>query len=277
VTDLSAVAKRISFPHFATGGGWISTVALVNRSDALAEGELIYLQDDGSMFVSTSYSIAPRSAFSVRTFTAVMQTGQVQVSPKAGHAVPDGVLVFSYHRNGVTVTVTSIPAVEPGSRLITYAEATSSVQTGIALANSGASEASVALSLMSVSGEDLGIRTSLKLAPNSHTAMFLREIPEFGSLPPEFRGVLRVTTDASTPISATTLRSRYNERGDFLVSTIQVFDEQRDVASSELIFPHLADGGGYTTDFVLFSVSGAANGALQFTGQSGEPLFPQLQ
>jgi hypothetical protein len=73
------------------------------------------------------------------------------------------------------------------------------------------------------------------------------------------------------------LRSRYNERGDFLVSTVQVLDEQHHGTSSELIFPHLADGGGYTTDFVLFSASGPATGTLQFNSQSGTPLQLQLR
>jgi hypothetical protein len=279
VTDLSTAAARVSFPHFATGGNWATNVVLVNPSDAVAEGDLVFLQDDGSVYTTTSYSIAPRSAFDVRMAEAgaSIRTGQVRVNPKAGHAVPDGVLVFSYQSDGITVTETSIPAVESGSQFSTYAEATSSVQTGLALANSGASDAIVALSLMSVTGEDLGIGTTLRLAPNGHTALFLREISGFASLRPDFRGVLRITTDRSTPVSVVTLRSRYNERGDFLVSTIQAADEQRGGASSELIFPHIADGGGYTTDFVLFSASGPATGMLQFNSQSGEPLSIQLR
>jgi len=279
VTDLSAATARVSFPHFATGGNWTTDVALVNPSDAVAEGDLQFLLDDGSVYTATSYSVAPRSAFGLRVADAAasIRTGQVRVNPKAGHAVPDGVLVFSYQSDGITVTETSIPAVEAGSLFSAYAEASSSVQTGLALANSGPSDAVVALSLMSATGEDLGMRTTLRLPANGHSALFLREISGFASLPPEFRGVLRISTDSSTPISALTLRGRYNERGDFLVSTIQVIDEQHDGAASELIFPHLADGGGYTTDFVLFSASGAAAGTLQFNSQSGTPLQLQLR
>jgi len=156
--------------------------------------------------------------------------------------------------------------------LRTYAEATSSVQTALALANNEASDAIVILSLMSGTGEDLGVRSTLTLPANGHTSLFLREIPGFNSLPSEFRGVLRITADPSTPIWAINLRSRHNERGDILLSTMQVVDEQNGGTSSELIFPLFADGGGYTTDFLLFSVSGAATGTLQFNSQSGEPL-----
>jgi hypothetical protein len=205
-----------------------------------------------------------------------LQTGHVLIIPQPGQTVPDGVLVFSYQRDGITVTETSIPAVEPASLLTAYVETTPALQTGLAFANGGTSEAIVTLSLTNVAGEDLGLTTTLRLPANGHIASFLREIPEFASLPSEFRGVLHVTSNAAAPISAITLRSRYNERGDFIVSTIQLLDEHTQ-GSSELLFPHLADGAGYTTDFVLFSASGPASGTLQFNTPSGKPLALQLR
>jgi hypothetical protein len=278
VTDLSVAKTRVAFPHFAKGGGWTTNVVLVNPSDSMAEGELVFLSNDGSIDTKTAYSIAPRSAFSqqVTDSAASIQTGQVLINPKESHTVPDGVLVFSYQRDGITVTETSVPAVEPASALTAYVETAAAVQTGLAFANAGNSEATVTVSLTSVAGEDLELTTTLRLPANGHTALFLREIPGFASLPAVFRGVLHVTSTTPAPISAITLRSRYNERGDFIVSTVQLLDEHTP-ASSQLIFPHLADGSGYTTDFVLFSASGPASGTLQFNTQSGEPLSLQLR
>jgi len=44
--------------------------------------------------------------------------------------------------------------------------------------------------------------------------------------------------------------------------------------TSEMDFPHLVDGGGYTTQFILFSgASGqATTGTLGFFDESGQPL-----
>jgi hypothetical protein len=206
-----------------------------------------------------------------------IQTGQVRVTPKAGHAVPDGVLMFSYKPDGVTVTETSIPAVQPGSVFLAYAEATAAVHSGIALANSGTSEAAVTLSLKGIAGEALDFTATLTLRPNGHTAVFLREIPGFESLPSDLRGVLQVMADGPSPITVVALRSRYNERGDFLVSTMQVI-EARAMPSPQLIFPHLADGGGYTTEFVFFNAS-AVQTTVTFDSNTpaGEPLPLQLR
>jgi hypothetical protein len=279
VTDLSATKTRAAFPQFAKGGGWTTTVALVNPSDSPIEGEMVFLLDDGAVDTKSAYAIAPRSTFTVRLADgrASIHVGQVRVNPKAGHAVPDGVLVFTYQRDGITVTETSVPAVEPGSAFRTSVEATSTVQTGVALANGETSPVTVTLSLVSTAGEDLGLTTTLRLPANGHTSLFLREIQGFASLPSDFRGVLRITTDAIGSISSVALRGHYNERDDFLVSTTQVFDE-RAAPASQLMFPHFADGGGYTTEFVLFSASPRpASGTLQFIAQSGEPLTLQLR
>jgi hypothetical protein len=277
VTDLSTAKVRITFPHFAKGGGWSTNLVLVNTSDLSAEGDLTSLRDDGTVDATSSYSIAPRSAFTLRLPDggSSIQTGHVRVTPKAGEAAPDGVLVFYYQRDGITVTETSVPGVEPGSMFGMYVEATTDVQTSIALANDASSEATVTLTV--IGGASSGLSTTLKLPANGHSAVFVREIPGFDTLPPEFRGVVRITSDPGSLVSATALRSRYNERGDFLVSTMQVFDD-RAAAASDLIFPHLADGGGYTTDFILFSTSSnPATGTLEFNTPSGAPLLLQLR
>jgi hypothetical protein len=51
------------------------------------------------------------------------------------------------------------------------------------------------------------------------------------------------------------LRGRYNERGDFLITTVPLSSELSTTSSAEVVFPHLVDGDGYTTQFVLFSTT----------------------
>ena len=62
---------------------------------------------------------------------------------------------------------------------------------------------------------------ALSLAAGGQTAAFVSEIPGLGSIPAGFQGVLQIT--ASQAISLVGLRGRYNERGDFLITTISWF------------------------------------------------------
>ncbi len=81
---------------------------------------------------------------------------------------------------------------------------------------------------------------------------------------------MRIST--SVPISVVGLRIRYNERpGEFLMTTTPPTDENTATTNAEFDFPHILNGGGYTTQFVLFS--GAAGqtsaGNLNFYTQGG--------
>jgi hypothetical protein len=48
--------------------------------------------------------------------------------------------------------------------------------------------------------------------------------------------------------------------------------ETNQAASPELLFPLLVTGGGYTTEFILFSGAAPTNGALYFFQQNGGTL-----
>jgi hypothetical protein len=87
---------------------------------------------------------------------------------------------------------------------------------------------------------------------------------------------LRITS--ASPIAVLGLRGRTNERGDYLVTTTPPVAEGT-APSQELFFPHFADSGGYTTQFILFNgvVGQSANGTIRFFSQSGESLGLQLR
>ena len=107
--------------------------------------------------------------------------------------------------------------------------------------------------------------------------MFLTEIPGFASLPTPFHGVLRISTDLDPGIFVVGIRARYNERRDFLVTTTSPVDETISVSNSEITFPHIAVGCGYTTQVVLFSGHGqSAEGRVSMYSQAGQPLSVAL-
>jgi len=63
-----------------------------------------------------------------------------------------------------------------------------------------------------------------------------------------------------------------NERGDFLISTMPVSNDLD--GSTTLIFPHIVEGGGYTTEFIVFGTRGgeSASGTIRFFDQAGKPV-----
>jgi hypothetical protein len=136
----------------------------------------------------------------------------------------------------------------------------------------------VVFELTTLSGASTGLTGSLSIPAGGQTAVFLSQIPGFASLTTAFRGVLRVSTSSASGISVIGIRGRYNERGDFLLTTTQPTDESRPPAGPQF-FPHFADGGGYTTQFILFNggPDQASSGALQFFSQSGQPAALAVQ
>jgi hypothetical protein len=67
------------------------------------------------------------------------------------------------------------------------------------------------------------------------------------------------------------LRLRYNERGELLITTTPPSNEADNPPTSELLFPDLVNGGGFTTQFILFSGSAgqASSGKLSFLKPDG--------
>ena len=109
--------------------------------------------------------------------------------------------------------------------------------------------------------------------------MFISDLTSSGPPLPSYQGALRISTNASSGISVVGLRGRYNERSDFLITTTPSIDETAPPLTGEVLFPHIAVGGGYTTQFVLFSGAAgpSSKGNLLFTSQGGLPLTLVLQ
>ncbi|MBI2822763.1 MAG: RHS repeat protein [Acidobacteria bacterium] len=299
VADLSVAAssETVLLPHFADGGGWTTQVILVNsggeaisgtmefwsQGSTLAPAERITLTVNSATASSFSYSIPPRSARSFRTSgeAAVARAGSVRITPQTGRA-PSGFGIFSFKTGGITVSEASVPALRPGRAFRMYAEisgAGGSIQTGVAVANASNTAATVNFELTTLAGVSTGLSGSAAVAANGQVALFAGQIAGFQSLPLPFRGILRITTDSPASVSVVGLRARTNERGDLLITTTPPVSEEIPATSEELVLPHFVDGGGYTTQFILFSRAPGQRpqGTLRFFTQSGQPLSLVLE
>jgi hypothetical protein len=114
----------------------------------------------------------------------------------------------------------------------------------VALVNPGTEPAPISFFFTDESGRDFGAG-AVNIPARGLVGRFLNE-PPFNSGP--IRG--RCTFTSPVPISAVALRGFTNERGEFLITTLPVSPL---VASSgtAIVFPQVADGGGWTTRIVL--------------------------
>jgi glucose/arabinose dehydrogenase len=273
----AGAAESITVPHFADGVGWTTRVVLVNPANEAMGGTLQFLSPSGDLISSSSYDIRPRSA-SIATIAApgsTLRVGSVRILPQGG--APSAVAILTFRKNGIIVAEAGLPGRRSGSAFRAYVETSSAMQPGVAIANPTSAAVRVRLELTRLDGTPTGLTASVLLPANGQTALFLKDIPGFGSVQTPFQGLLRITPDSSA-IAVTVLRCRTNERGDFLFAEMQAADESIAVTSSELLFPHLADGRGFAMQFVLFAprVGQPSSGTVYFFDKSGQPLALDL-
>jgi hypothetical protein len=151
------------------------------------------------------------------------------------------------------------------------------IQSGIAVTNNSTAPATITFELTNMDGSTAGVPVSRDLPGLGHLAQFLAEF--FPGLPDSFKGILRISTASSAGVSVVGLRGEYNERAEFLMSTTPPISEMHSSVGRELMLPHLVDGGGYTTEFIVFNGAGAqlSTGSLLLFQQSGEPLVLTLR
>jgi hypothetical protein len=80
-----------------------------------------------------------------------------------------------------------------------------------------------------------------------------------------------VEISSGAEFAALTLRSLANTRGDFLITTFPIADANQP-APTPIVFPQIAEGGGYATQFIFISPAAGASVTLNLIGDDGAPL-----
>ena len=258
----------------------------MNPTDNLMTGTLQFTNPSGTASSvtiggqtnsSVAYSVPKRTSTKLATsgLTPTTASGSIRIAPTGGGAAPTPLVVFSYKPAGVTVSEATVP-VSTGSAFRVYVESfgvpgrAENIESGIAVANTLTSSASVTFDVTDLMGTPVrGISpVTTTLTGAGQTSKFLSDI--FPALPGSFKGVLRITT-TSAGISVVGLRTRINERGDFLITTTPPTNESIAPTTAPMYFPQVADGGGYSTQFILFSGTAGqiTSGILKLIKQDG--------
>lgn len=271
-------------PHFAVGGGWRTELILLNTQDSPVSGTVSFTDSSGNSIAvpvgtvtsglnSFTYTV-PQSRtqkFILSSSSSNLQTGVVRVTPNSGDHTPIPLAVFAYIPNGIRVSDAVVMGIQ-GTQLRTYIETSNvgsvgSVQSGFAIANASGATANVTLQLYNLNGSSTGLTSNLTIPVGGKVAEFADQIFPSASTP--FKGIMRVTSDNQVTVAG--LRARINERRDFLTSTVPVVQEMSQGSTAEVEFPHIVDGGGYTTQFVLINaVTGqTSSGSVNFRTVGG--------
>ena len=291
-TTDTAYRGTVYFPHFADGSGWATQVILVNPTDDTIAGTVRFLGqgsdtaaaapavrtlEDGRTGSSFEYSIPPNGSYRIVTSnpSGGVSVGSVRAIPDNGHRAPSGLVVFSFASAGKTVLEAGVPALPAASAFRVYVESSGmpeqagSIRTGVAITNAADTANTVTLEVTDLDGTLAAPPGMLTLPPSGQVSRFIDEF--FDSLPPEFSGVLRVTSTADVAIVG--LRLRYNDRGELKMTTTPPSIETGASTTADRYFPHIVDSRGWSTQFILFSGTAgqASSGTLSFIDTAGEP------
>ena len=187
---------------------------LVNGTDAVETGTLQFLSTAGQkMSVSLdgqsgdqfTYSIAARSSRRFRTggSGSAASTGWIEISPSGSTRTPAAAGVLSAKANNVTVSETSIASGPAANSFRMYAELSGnfsarearSIQTGVAISNSGSAPVTVSIEATNLDGTLAGPATAISVPARGQTALLLAEIQGLRLSAP-FIGVLWVSAPA---------------------------------------------------------------------------------
>jgi YD repeat-containing protein len=283
VADLATPpgAGPVHFPHLAEGGGFTSAFVLLNTSTAGQTGSLQFLGDDGAPLrvtltdgrsgTSFDYSIPAGGVAVVETNGAGAQIlgGWARAVPAAGQSSPVGAGSFRFVQNGIVVTESGISSARPTTLARIFVDTSGSRDTGLAIANPGAAAVTATLRAFALDGRTPAGSgpATVEVPAGAHLA---REAGRFVSgLPAGFRGVLEI--ESAQPLVALTVRSLTNSRGELLFATLPVAD-LRQPAPTPVIFPHIADGGGFRTELILLGAGSAASATVSFFDDDGASL-----
>ena len=291
-TTDTAYTGTVYFPHFADGSGWATQVILVNPTNDTITGTVRFLGqgsettaaapavrtlEDGRTGSSFEYSVPPNGSYRIVTSNppSGVAVGSVRAIPDDGHRAPSGLVIFSFTSAGKTLLEAGVPALAAGSAFRVYVESSGmpeqigSIRTGLAITNAAGTANTVTLEVTDLEGTLAAPPAPLTLPPSGQVSRFIDEL--FDSLPPNFSGVLRITSTADVAIVG--LRLRYNRRGELKMTTTPPSIETGASTMADRFFPHIVDSRGWSTQFILFSGTAgeASSGTLSFIDTAGEP------
>lgn len=285
VADLSSPVPNgiLSFPQVVDGGGYQTTFVLMNTSNAQEGGSVRFYDRNGaalsvrtigggSSSTQYTYSIPPGGFFRLVTdgSASSANVGWAQLVPNAGSDTPVGEAIVSSTQRGVIVGEAGYPASGTTTHARIYMDTSSGHDTGLAIGNPNGS----AIHIVTTAFQSDGITPagngsgSVDLPAMGHDAKLAVQLA--AGLPPGFTGVLDFSS--SSAFAAMTVRSLTNAANNYIFTIFPIADVSQS-PPSPLLFPQVADGGGYQTQVIVLSTSSTASTIkIDYLGNDGSPI-----
>jgi hypothetical protein len=283
---VTSVAVSKVIPQVADGGGWQTTIVVVNRGSAQATASLSFFMDvtsAGSPPTGLTTPWAPQIADNVNY-------GQIQLAPHSalwmhtlgtapfaqGYAILNGdpnmeaFAIFKLQVPGRQDQEGTATASVPNSTVVVPFDNAENNVTAVGLANPGLVSQTINVTFLTTSG--MSSSGSLVIPAGGHVTF--TSAAQF----PQLAGVRGVATFSSSGGSFNALALRFNSTNAF--STVPVFPGTGG-GGGTVILSQIADGGGWTTTIVLVN-SGASAGNAQLSfqqdliGGNSAPWSPSL-
>ena len=199
---------------------------------------------------------------------SALSIGYTRLQVNTGSSAPAGVAIYGLRQGGVLISETGVSASQLVTSGLTYVEIGGAAKTGLAIVNPNNSDVTVSYTITDSNSVQNFVTGSITIAANTQVARFLNEAPY------AIRSITGVFSFTSTdPIGVTVLRGFINERGEFLVSTVPVFDPSVSPTTLPAYLPQFVVGGGWRTELVLVNtIDVNISGTIAFFDGSGVPI-----
>ncbi len=201
------------FPQIADGGGYRTTLTLVNPTDSAISATLETFQGNGTPLIMTLNGTAAAS----RPLTIPAKGVALLESANLGGVVAGwarvrgatgrlgGSIVYGYLSNGSLVSEAGIDPARKTAGFSLSVDTRNGYLSGVAIANPDDSlSRTYRLSLYDAQGVQVGTMKTLILGPHQHTAQMVEQLFSLSSLK-DFTGIMTVHAEEGTVIG-TTLR-----------------------------------------------------------------------
>jgi hypothetical protein len=230
---------------------------------------------------SVPYSLAPGGSDSFLTSgSETTVSGYAQIVPDPDTFTPAASVILAY-TSGDSISLRETEEAQiPANDFRMFDELSGDFANGeghatamaFALSNPSSSPTTVTLTLVNMDGTPTGFSSTFTLPAQGHIATYLHKMTDFMNMPKPFQGIVLV--HATGPgVVLFGMRGRINEAGSFVGTTTSPIKENPGSGTS-VIFPHVLDGGGYATQFILFSDPSGQGmaGTINFASENGDPL-----
>jgi hypothetical protein len=286
ISSTSDLSLAGAFAQIASGGGWDTSLTLVNLGTAKGDARLNFYADDGStpLLPFSFPQEFPGSVFGW-TFDQSLNAGATLVLDTTGPASQttaegwsqlltsaniDGFAIFDYTPTGQQAVV-PLETRNAGSYLLAFDD-TGSVATGLAVANLANSPANVGVVIRDDTGAKIGTST-ISLPARGHTSFMLTDSTYGFPVTAGKRGTVEFDAPENGQIGVLGLRAN-----GAAITSLPVL---ANVGTTGGTMAQVASGGGWQTMFTLVNTGTAsATATLRFFADDGSSLslplnFPQ--